>query len=84
MKVSIKLKIGRIIERIILHTIKLMRQMLTLIFPLFFHTTQKPNGPRPQSVSSIHTNTTAPNTPTYEELQTKLEASNRNMQHIKV
>lgn len=33
-------------------------------------------------MSSVHT--TAPNTPTYEELQTKLEASNRSIFHIKV
>lgn len=44
---------------------------------------QQTNGARPQSVSSIHT--TASNTPTtYEELQSKLESSNRNIMHIKV
>ncbi|XP_031627624.1 putative uncharacterized protein DDB_G0277255 isoform X2 [Contarinia nasturtii] len=42
---------------------------------------EKANAPRPQSVSSVHT--TAPNTPTYEELQTKLEVSNRSILHIK-
>lgn len=39
-------------------------------------------GARPQSVASIHT--TAPNTPTCEELQSKLEVSNRSIQNIKV
>ncbi|XP_055319156.1 uncharacterized protein LOC129576957 isoform X5 [Sitodiplosis mosellana] len=39
------------------------------------------NGPRPQSVASVHT--TGPNTPTYEELQSKLEISNRSIIHIK-
>lgn len=43
---------------------------------------QQPNGPRPQSVTSVHT-TSTPNTPTYEELQSKLETSNRNIMHIK-
>lgn len=46
-----------------------------------FSFSQKANGARPQSVASIHT--TAPNTPTLEELQSKLESSNRNIMNIK-
>lgn len=56
--------------------------LIILVICLFLFSSQKTNGARPQSVSSIHT--TAPNTPTLEELQSKLESSNRNIMHIKV
>ncbi|XP_059608974.1 uncharacterized protein LOC132256524 isoform X2 [Phlebotomus argentipes] len=39
------------------------------------------NGPRPQSVQSIHSST--PDTPTIEDLQQRLSSSGRNMQNIK-
>ncbi|GAB0090190.1 hypothetical protein DMENIID0001_048850 [Sergentomyia squamirostris] len=41
----------------------------------------KINGPRPQSVASIHSNT--PDTPSIDDLQQRLGSSGRNMQNIK-
>lgn len=40
-------------------------------------------GPRPQSVASIHSNGTTPDTPTFDDLQHRLQSSNRNMDMIR-
>lgn len=52
---------------------------LICFFPIPF--SNQPNGPRPQSVASIHSS--IPNTPSYDDLNVKLDTSGRNMLHIR-